>query len=172
MMYIHQTYASWLKFHERDKIPAKPFQKMVYYLILAIELNKLGHTTCSKFEKRVIMQEKSRYMIEAYRLCLKCNFRNVHVGVTYDRKLRFMCVMNFRFDKVRGVQRTRSPRGAVRVQRYNHLNVSLHIPLSHISGVNSIHTWSEEKSVKNNPRQKSIWVAGVLAKHYGLSHFF
>lgn len=154
---------------------------MVYFLVMAVELNKIGHNpTIPKRHKNTAMHLKSKYMRQAYLICQRCNFKNVHCSIAYDRDLLYMCVMNFRFDGVRGesvshvtkYNRYGTPRNVIYKQKYNHITLSLHIPLNHITGCNKIKSWGEESKVRNNPRQKSLWSAKTLARHNGLECFF
>lgn len=34
----------WARFRSKEGVPKKPFQRMVYYLVLSAELNKIAHT--------------------------------------------------------------------------------------------------------------------------------
>lgn len=174
----------WARFRSKEGVPKKPFQRMVYYLILSAELNKIAHTNGLPYrDKKWAMSHKTDYMKKAFLIWQRCNFKNVHACIAYDSKNPKMCVMRFRFDGVRGKQhrqwfsydrRTGRHVAHDNVKAYNHVAFSLHIPLNHINKgcrYMPLKHWGEVNRVKKNFSQSTFWSTNVLAKHYDLEVF-
>ena len=174
--------SDWKHFRPKWKTPKKPFQRMVYYLVLAAELNKIAHTKgLPAPDKRWAMNHKSDFMKNAFLIWQRCNFKNVHACVTLGEKNTSICIMRFRFDGIRGHQhrewssydrKTGKRTYHDDVKSYNHVGFSLHIPLNHVKGCfKPLNTWGEVGRVKKNFSQSTFWATTVLAKHYGIDIF-
>jgi hypothetical protein len=164
--------------HRYDEIPNRPFQKMVYDLILAVELNTIAHknrNSITRATKYRAYKHKNDHMLAAYQAVQRCQFKRVHTCIEPDPKNDSVMVMRFRFDKLKGshpyvgIRNRRGKKSAIMIdQKYNHIVVSLHFPKEYVEKYNlPTHPYS---GVHGNMRQVSTWSAEVLAKHYGLEY--
>lgn len=169
-------YNRFNRIHKQDTVPVRPFQRMVYELILAVELNQIAHKG-RKFNTQYVrnkcFEEKTEHMLNAYNIAQRCRFKRVGICIDDDPVMKDLCIMRFRFSKLYGVypyisiRHRHGMKQPVQIhQRYNHIVVSLHIPKDLVETKNLPR--NSKGGIHGNSRQRSDWSCEVLAKHYGL----
>ncbi len=169
-------YKRFCKTHSQDIIPERPFQKMVYEILLATELNTIAHkgrAYNTQKTRNTCFILKNQHMINAYKIANRCQFKGVEMCIDDDPVMKDLCIMRFVFKKLKGthpyvgIRYRHGAKQAVQIeQRYNHIVVSLHIPKELVEGNNL--SRNQKKGVHGNSHQRSTWSCEVLAKHYGL----